>query len=188
MAQQADGQCAQVAAEAQAEAEKIRAQAQAQAASHREAVWRTVRGEESHKDRMSAQFAAVAAGKVRLAARNLAVTEVMTLVDREIDRIVDGVEFGAMLENLLDEALAASSGPVIIECPAAHVDRCRALASRRGAEVRDVVASQTLRDGVAVWNPERTLRISNTMRGRLAILEDDARKHIVRRLFMRGSA
>jgi hypothetical protein len=34
-----------------------------------------------------------------------------------------------------------------------------------------------------VWNPERTMRISNTLTGRLAIVEDAARKHIVQQLF-----
>ena len=183
MAQQAAEQCARIAADAQAEAESILAEARAQAAAHRDAVWRTVKGEESHKDRMTAQFARVEADKARLMARNSAVTDVMALVDAEIERLVNGSGFGAILEKLLEEALDASSGPVVIEAPAGHVDAVRAVAQRRGADVRDVIASRTLRDGVSVWNPERTLRITNTLRERLAILEDDARKYIVQRLF-----
>ena len=183
MARQAEGQRAQIAADAQAEAERILAQARAQAEAHREAVWRSVKAEESHKDKMSAQFAQVEADKTRLAARNLAVTEVMSLVDREIERITSSAEFGPILEKLLSEALAASSGTVVVEAPAAHVEACRAVANRSGAQVKEVVASPTLRDGVAVWNSERTVRISNTLRDRLAILEDAARKHIVQRLF-----
>lgn len=183
MAQQADGQCARIAGDAQAEAERIIEQARADAAAHRDAVWRAVKAEEAHKDRMSAQFARVEADKARLAARNAAVSDVMALVDREISRIVESPEFGAILQKLLGEALAASEGPVVIECPAAQAELCRSTAVRLGADVREVVASRTIRDGVAVWNPERTVRISNTLRGRLAILEDEARKHIVQRLF-----
>lgn len=183
MAQQAEGQRAQIAADAQAEADRILAQARAQAEAHRDAIWRSVKAEESHKDKMSAQFAQVEANKTRLAARNLAVTEVMSIVDREIDRIAGSAAFAPVLEKLLAEALAAASGPVVVEAPAEHVEACRAVASRSGADVREVIASNTLRDGVAVWNPERTMRIANTLRDRLAILEDDARKHIVQRLF-----
>jgi vacuolar-type H+-ATPase subunit E/Vma4 len=183
MAQQAAEQCARIAADAQAQAESILAEARAQAAAHRDAVWRTVKSEEAHKDRITAQFARVKAEKARLLARNSAVTDVMEVVDAEIARLVKGSGFGPILEKLLEEALDASTGPVVVEAPARHVDAVRAVVQRHGGDVRDVVASPTLRDGVSVWNPERTLRIMNTLRARLAILEDDVRKYIVQRLF-----
>lgn len=183
MARQAEGQRAQIAADAQAEAERILAQARAHIAAHREEVWRRVKNEEAHKDRVSRQFAQVEADKTRLSARNAAVVEVMALVEREIERLETSPEFETTVARLLEEALAASTGPVVIEAPSAHVETCRAVALRAGADVRDVIASASLRDGVAVWNPERTVRIANTLRDRLAILEDTARKHVVQRLF-----
>ncbi len=183
MAHQADAQRARIADEARAEAEKILGQGRDASQAHRESIWRTVKSEESHKDRMSRQFAQVDADKTRLAARNWAVGEVMQVVHQEIDRIVASPSFAGILERLLVEALEASSGPVIVEAPDSHVEAVRSLLKARGAQVVVVVASRTIRDGVAVWNPERTMRISNTLTARLAIVEDAARKHIVQQLF-----
>jgi vacuolar-type H+-ATPase subunit E/Vma4 len=183
MAQQAAAQSAEILAEGRREAAALLDQARAKAAEHREAVWRSVHAEESQRDRMARQAAQVEADKGRVAARDRAVKDVMGLVHQHIERLAAGPEFPAILERLLKEALAASTGPVIVEAPEAHVELCRNAAVRMGPDIREVVGSTRMWDGVAVWNVPRTMRITNTLTNRLVMLEGRAVKHIVSRLF-----
>ena len=129
------------------------------------------------------QKADAEAAKAALVVQNDAVRAVLAKVGEEIRAIVDSDDFPEILEALLSELMGAASAGVIAHAPPAHVDRVRDLLANNGHGDVSVESASTMWDGVAIQDPERTFRISNTLTGRFARVEQEARKRCMISLF-----
>jgi vacuolar-type H+-ATPase subunit E/Vma4 len=91
-----------------------------------------------------------------------------------------------LLAELMEEA--PDSGDLQVLAPPAHADRVSSWLSNNGRAGVGVEGSEAFKDGVAVQDPGRTFRISNTLSGRFALMEQEIRKHCMTTLFGGGAA
>lgn len=188
MTRQVEAECADHLAKARAEAERIEADARAKAAASREIVLAAARAEVGRLDTLWKQKAESEAVRLELSMKNEAVEAILADVETQLRRTVEGPNFGAILESLLAELMAAA-GPVSdaqLLAPSAHADRVRAWLEKNGRSGVRVEGSAEFWDGVALQDPQRSYRISNTLTGRFARIEPAARKHSMTTLFGKG--
>src|SRR5690606_38856391 len=99
------------------------------------------------------------------------------------DRITNSAEFPALLEAMLAELMTVAEGDVVVLGPESHLDTVKNWLASNGREGVPVEASREMRDGVAVQDPQRTYRISNTLSGRFRSVREEARKQCMLGLF-----
>jgi vacuolar-type H+-ATPase subunit E/Vma4 len=189
MTRQVEAECASHLDKARAEAEQILADARSKAAAARDGVLASARAEVDRLDALWKQKAEGEGIRLDLAMKNDAVEAVLAEVERQVRATTEGPEFGTILERLLRELMSASesSSDVQVLAPPAHVDRVRSWLEQNGHGGVSVEGSAEFWDGVALQNPQRTFRISNTLSGRFARVEQAARKHCMTTLFGGGS-
>lgn len=134
------------------------------------------------------QKAEAEAAKAALVVQNDAVRAVLAKVHEEIRAIAESAEFPAVLEALLSELMAIAPAGVVAHAPPAHVDSVRDWLANNGHGGVSVEGNSNLWDGVAIQDPERTFRISNTLTGRFARVEQEARKRCMMALFSKKAA
>lgn len=190
MARQVEAECAQHTAKAKAEADRIVADAHAKARASGEAALASAKAERDRLDALWKQKAEAETVRLELAMKNDAVEAVLAAVTADIKRLVASPEFPKVLESLLAELMPAVGGEknVQVLCPAAHIDLVKNWLAANGHAGVQVEASPEFPDGVAVQNPARTWRISNTLSGRFAHVEQAVRKHCMTALFGAGGA
>ncbi len=84
--------------------------------------------------------------------------------------------------------MAIAPAGVVAHAPPAHVDSVRDWLANNGHGGVSVEGNSNLWDGVAIQDPERTFRISNTLTGRFARVEQEARKRCMMALFSKKAA
>ncbi len=185
MTRQVEAECADHLAKARAEAERILADARAKAAASRDAVIQSARAEVERLDTLWKQKAEGESVRLDLAMKNEAVEAVLAEVQRKLRQTVEGPNFGGILDRLLGELMAAAgtSTDITVLAPKAHVDRVRSWLENNGRGGVKVEGSAEFWDGVAVQDPKRSYRISNTLTGRFTRVEQAARKHCMTSLF-----
>ncbi len=183
MARQVAGACEDRLSRANAEKDAILADARAKAAAQRDSTLRALRAEKDDLDRRRKQLAGAEAAKAGLAMKNDIVEAVLAEVEAEVERIVSGPEFPAVLDALLAQVMAVVSGDLVVLAPPAHVDRVRGWLEGNGHAGIPVEASPAHGDGVAVQDPKRTYRVSNTLGGRFDRVKGEARKRCMQALF-----
>ena len=183
MARRVDEQCAQIAADAQAEADAIRQSARDQAAALREQTMKSVKDDIAQLRARSEQKARAEAARAELAMKNDAVEAVMEAVEERIRTIAGNDEFKSILEALLAELMTVAEGDVVLFAPPAHVDLVKGKLAEHGHGAVRVEAATALRDGVALQDPKRTYRVSNTLMTRYSRIAQDARKVCMGELF-----
>ena len=170
-------------AAAQREAEAIQADAEQKSAAQRDAVQSATDAEMQRLDERWRQMAHAEASRADLVVKNNAVKAVMQKVESEIRRIVDSNEFPAVLDALLATLVTEMRGDVVLIGPARHVDHIRGWLASNGHAGIPVESSDELWDGVAIQDPARTYRISNTLTGRYGRVEQEARRLCMVKLF-----
>ena len=190
MARQVEAECAQHLAQAKAEAERILSDARAAARASGEAAQAGAKTERDRLDALWKQKAEAESARLELAMKNDAVEAVLAEVTAGIKRIVSGPEFPGVIESLLTELMAAvgNAKDVQVLGPVAQLDLIKKWLGDHGHGGVKVEGSPEFWDGVAVQNPERTWRISNTLTGRFARTDQDVRKHCMTTLFGAGGA
>jgi vacuolar-type H+-ATPase subunit E/Vma4 len=185
MTRQVEAECADHLSKARAEAERILADARAKAAASREAVLKSARAEVDRLDTLWRQKAEGEAVRLDLAMKNDTVEAVLAEVQKKLRQTVEGANFGGILDSLLSELMAAAgtSKDIHVLAPMAQVDRVRSWLEKHGHAGVRVEGSAEFWDGVAVQDPKRSYRISNTLTGRFARVEQAARKHCMTSLF-----
>lgn len=185
MTRQVEAECADHLSKARSEAERILADARAKANASRDAVLLHARAEVDRLDTLWKQKAESETVRLDLAMKNEAVEAVLAEVRKKLKQTVEGANFGGILDSLLSELMAAAgaSKDITVLAPPSHVDRVRGWLEKNGRGGVKVEGSAEFWDGVAVQDPKRSYRISNTLTGRFARVEQSARKHCMTSLF-----
>jgi vacuolar-type H+-ATPase subunit E/Vma4 len=183
MAHQVAAQGDAAMADARQEADAIVAAAKEKADLHREETLHHTRDHIALLDKRAKLMAQSEAERAVLALRQELSNEVMTGAKTELQRIAESSDFAGIVESLLAEAMAAATGEVIVLAPADHVSLCTSWLQRNGHGSVRVEAEAGLTDGIAVQDPQRTYRITNTLSSRLRLVEGEARKRCLNRLF-----
>jgi len=128
--------------------------------------------------------------RLELSMKNDAVEAVLAEVSAGIKRLVSGPDFPAVLERLLTELMSAVGNEKNVQVlgPVSHVDLVKSWLSSHGHAGVHVEGSPEFWDGVAVQDPARTWRMSNTLTGRFARTDQAVRKHCMTALFGAGGA
>ncbi len=183
MAQQAAEECGRTVSHARDEEDAILREARAQSDARRETLLKTMAEEMDALDQRWLLKGEAESAKAALVVQNDAVREVLEEVQATIGRMAQGPEFGAVIEALLAEVMAVAPENVIVLAPEPHVDHVRQWLDRNGYGGTPVEGVPAMLDGVAVQDRERSFRISNTLSGRFARVEQAARKLCMEALF-----
>jgi len=186
MAKQVMAECEENLNQAQSQAKEILDEAKTQATSHREATLAETDKVVRQLDERWEQMAHAEASRAELSIKNEAVEAVMESVQAEIKRLVGSPEFTGILDALLSTLMTAADGDAVVLGPEAHVSHIQSWLSSNGHGSLEVKASSELWDGVALEDPKHTYRISNTLTGRCARLDQQARKICMQNLFGAG--
>jgi len=186
MTAQAMEECDSTRNTAQQEADAILADAKAQSQAQRESVEAQVTREMAHLDERWGQMAHAEASRADLTVKNDSVTAVLASVQAEIRRIVSSPDFGGILDALLASLMQAADGEIVVLGPEAHLDSVKKWLAGNGHANVKVVASPEIWDGVAIQDPGRKYRVSNTLTGRYQRIEETARKRCMSAMFGEG--
>jgi vacuolar-type H+-ATPase subunit E/Vma4 len=183
MTQQVSEQCAQTVAQAEEQAAAIRRAAEEAAAQERAAVLQALEAELSAAATRARERAEAESHMLVMTTKDSVTGEVMDEVQRRLRRIAEGEAFVPILEALLEELLQDAPDEVVVLAPPAHRERTRHWLEQHGRGGVPVEELASLRDGVAVQDPKRTWRVTNTLSSRFAQQEGALRKFCVTRLF-----
>lgn len=183
MARQVTEQCAGTLSEARQEAEAIQADARTKSNESWQSAMKTVDAELKLLEERWDQKARAEAAKAELAVQNEAVEAVLASVRVKIREAVEGPEFPQILKALLTEVMAVALEGVVVLAPESQIGHVKKLLSENGHGSLPVEGSSAVWDGVAVQDKQKTFRISNTLSGRYARVEDGARKLCMVTLF-----
>lgn len=187
MAQRVEAECEGYRQEAQAEADGITAAARERAQAHYDEGVKRAESQIALQRKRAEDLAHGEAEKRVLAAQHAIAEDVLWSVADRLNGMATQDDFGNLVEALLAEAVAASSGDIVVVAPHAHVDRCQSWLSSNGREGVPVEGTDEFNDGIAVQDPARTYRITNTLSSRYAKFEPIARKRVMSKLFAEGA-
>ena len=185
MTEQVTVECDRNLAEARDEAGRIRSDAASESEAQRERTISATNAEIDLLDQRARQKAEAEAAKAELELRNEVVEAVMGQVQGEIRSIVSSDAFNGVLDALLASLMTAadSTEGIVVLAPESKVDHVKRWLSSNGHARVPVEGSATVWDGVALQDPKRTYRISNTLTGRYKRVEREARRHCMVTLF-----
>jgi vacuolar-type H+-ATPase subunit E/Vma4 len=186
MSKQVAEECARRKDNATRDAEAILADVRAKSAAKRESLLAATASEMDLLDLRWRQKADAEASRADLSMKNEAVKAVMANVEAEVRSIVESAGFTGILESLLAQVMAVAEADVIVLAPAKHVDTVSAWLGENGHGGVTVKESLAVWGGVAIQDPDRTYRISNTLTGRYRRVGEEARKLCMRSLFGAG--
>lgn len=183
MAQGVTARCDRMIGDARAEAEAIVNEARSKAAAQRDQTLASVNAEKAVLDERWRLKAEAEAIKAALAMQKSAVNAVLERVEEIIEETIAGPNFPAVLDALLAEVMQAAEGDVVVLAPEAHADHVKQWLDTNGYGHLSVEGSRAMRDGVAVQDPSRSFRVSNTLYGRYARVEQETRRICMTGLF-----
>ena len=170
-------------ARARKEAAVIVAEAEATSAASRNAAEARTHSEIDALAERWRQKADAEAAKATLTVKNDAVEQVLAAVESVIAQTVASDKFPAYLEALLAELMAVAKGLFVVRGPAGNIDTVRAWLDANGHADAALEASDDMIDGVAIQDPVRSYRISNTLHGRSRQVLEEARRVCMTSLF-----
>ena len=186
MARQVSDRCESTLVEARREADAILEAARAKSKESRQDVMQATETEIKLLEERWIQKAQAEAAKAELSVQNEAVEAVLEALRAKIRAAVDGADFPSIIEALLTELMAEAPADVVVLAPESQVGHVEQLLAKNGHQGLPVEGSAVVWDGVAVQDKQRTFRISNTLSGRYARVEDGARKLCMVTLFGKG--
>lgn len=183
MSQQVASQCDGNRELARQEADAIRAQARSECSASRDGALKATHAETQKLAEKWTLKGEAEAAKAELMVQNLAVEEVLEEVRSRIREVVESDKFGGVLEALLAEVMEIAPEGILVLAPEGHVDKVKSWLQANGNGAVNVEASATMWDGVAVQDPKKTFRISNTLTGRFSRVQDKSRSVCMTTLF-----
>ncbi len=182
MTEEVARQRASVLESAQSESESILAKAREDAAQRRKRAVETAEAELTETVQRERERTESEAEMKVLTAKDTITDEILAEVAVELSRVVEKPEFPALLEALLSEALADTPKAEVVLAPPAHVEHCRGWLAANGHGALEVRGMDSLLDGIAVQDKQRSFRVTNTFSARLENQEGRLRKLCVARL------
>jgi vacuolar-type H+-ATPase subunit E/Vma4 len=170
-------------AEARDEAEQIRQDGQQQAEQRRSTTLDAVKSELASLAARSRERVEAEAHMVTLTTKDSIANEVLDSVESALAAHAASPEFSRTLEALLAELMADSPEDVVVLAPEAHVDHCKQWLASHGRDGLPVEALPGLTDGVAIQDPDRKFRYTNTLTARFRLQEGSLRKYALHQLF-----
>jgi len=183
MARQVSDRCESTLVEARREAEAILEAARTRSNESWQDAMKATETEIKLLEERWDQKAQAEAAKAELSVQNEAVEAVLEALRAKIRAAVDGAEFPGIIEALLAELMAVAPDDVVVLAPESQVGHVEQLLAKSGHKGLAVEGSAVVWDGVAVQDKQKTFRISNTLSGRYARVEDGARKLCMVTLF-----
>lgn len=185
MSQQAAAERESLLASAAQEATRIREAARSRAAERRATATAELEAELKYQADRSRERAEATAGMVVKTTRDTIADEVLASAAAALRDLAQSEGFSAILDALLAEVLAGvePDGEYIVLVPPAHVDHCKAWLADNGHGGLEVQPLAGLNDGVAIQDPGRSFRVTNTLSARFARRESELRKLSLNRLF-----
>lgn len=185
MTQQAVAEREATLSEAGRQAAQIREEARERCETRRSTVTTEVEAELESLASRGQERAEAAAEMVVKTTRDTIADEVLGTVEDALKEIAQSAEFPAILDALLAEALSGVDGSteVVVLAPPSHVEHCKAWLAANGHEQLAVEPHAALTDGVAVQDPNRSFRVTNTLTARFNRRESALRKMCLNQLF-----
>ena len=165
------------------EAEAIQQNARERAEQRRKDSLAAAESELASIARRSRERVEAEAHMVTLTTKDSITNEVLESVAAELTAIAAGPTFPAILDALLAELMAEAPSDVVVLAPPAHVDHCRRWLESNGRPGLPVEPLASLKDGVAVQDPGKKFRFTNTLTARFNKHEGELRKLSLSRLF-----
>ncbi|MCF6285231.1 MAG: hypothetical protein L3K26_08575 [Candidatus Hydrogenedentes bacterium] len=165
------------------EAAKIQQGVQQRADQRRTETLRAVEGELAAMAARSRERIEAEAHMVTLTTKDTITNEVLASVEEALAERAASAEFPAILDALLAELMGDSPSDVVVLAPEAHVDHCKRWLESHGYADLLVEALPGLTDGVAIQDPGRKFRFTNTLSARFRLQEGALRKQALSRLF-----
>jgi len=186
MRRQNQAECDARLSDARRAAEEVLAAARRQAET-RDAETRTaLKGELEHLSRHNRMIAEAEAEKATLAMENDVVEEILAGVRGALADLANSAQFGPVVEALLAEVMDGAESGVVVLAPPKYVELCRTWLKSHGRAEVPVEPSQDVWDGVAIQDPRKSYRVTNTLSSRASKLEGEARRHCMTTLFAGG--
>lgn len=170
------------------EASQIKQDAQDRAEQRRKDTLAAVEGELSSLAKRSRERVEAEAKMVTLTTKDTITNEVLNQVAAELASIAAGPDFPAILDALLAELMAEATANVVVLAPSAHVDHCKQWLAANGHGGLVVEPLPSLKDGVAVQDPDHKFRFTNTLSARFIKREGELRKYSLNTLFPASNA
>jgi vacuolar-type H+-ATPase subunit E/Vma4 len=183
MSQQIATQREEIASVARDEAAQIQLSAQERTDQRRAETLHAVEGELAAMAARSRERIEAEAHMVTLTTKDTITNEVLASVEEALAECAASAEFPAILDALLAELMADSPSDVVVLAPEAHVDHCKRWLESHGHADLSVEALSGLADGVAIQDPARKFRFTNTLSARFRLQEGTLRKEALGRLF-----
>lgn len=183
MTQQVEAERAEIDAASQREADAIQAQAQQEATSLRERTLRAVEAELSAAALRSRERAEAEAQMAVLTTKDTITSEILAAAQAELEKIAEGPGMSAVIESLLAEVLEGVGDDVVVLAPVAHVDTVTAWLNAHDRGGLAVTPLAELKDGVAIQDPAKSYRVTNTLSARFSRQESASRRSCVEQLF-----
>ncbi len=182
MTQEVENERVRIVDSARAEAARLLAEAQAEAGRRRDRAVADATAELAEAAQRSRERAEAEAEMIVLTTKDTITDEILSAVAQELDRVVEQPGFPAILEALLEEALADTPLAEVVLAPPEHVERCRQWLADHGHEALEVRGKDSLPDGIALQDLQRSFRVTNTLSARLDHQEGRLRKLCLTRL------
>ncbi len=187
MAREVEAQCRECMAEAGKQAAGIVSQATEKHAGRRAELLEAARQASVRQIAKERGRALADAARREEAFEGTITEEVLVETRMAIDGLAQSEEFTKVLEALLDEALRGLTGPLEVVAPTGKVDNCNRWLRSKGLDDVKVVPDGTMRDGIAVQDPQRSFRLTNTLSSRCAQIKSQIRQICSEKLKSKGN-
>lgn len=165
------------------EAAQIQQNARNRAEQRRKDTIAAVEGELASIARRSRERVEAEAHMVTLTTKDTITNELLHDVAAELSAIAGGPRFPAILDALLGELMAEAPRDVVVLAPPAYVGHCEQWLASHGHGGLAVEPLASLSDGVAIQDPGKKFRFTNTLTARFNMREGELRKICLNRLF-----
>ena len=169
------------------EAAQIQENARVRAEQRRSETLSAAKGELASIARRSRERTEAEAQMVTLTMKDTITNEVLAEVTQELARIAAGPGFPEILDLLLAELMAEAPSDVVVLAPPAHAGHCKQWLESHGHGHLAVEPARSLTDGVAIQDPAKKFRFTNTLTTRFKMREGALRKASLNRLFPAAS-
>lgn len=187
MTREVEHDCARIQDSVRDEEVRLLATAREEAARRRNEAVLAAETELAEAAQRSRERAEAEAEMVVLTTKDTITDEILATVAGKLARIAETPEFPAVLQAMLEELLHDTEDVQVVLSPPEHVEYCRRWLADHGRGQLEIRGLDTLRDGVAVEDAQRSFRITNTFSARLSKQEGRLRKLCLERLLLGGS-
>lgn len=190
MTQEVARQREELLAAASREAEQLTRQARERAECRRAETLEAVDAELSAAGKRARERAEAAAHMVLMTTKDAIANDLLLEVEEQLRQLAEQPAFEAILRDLLAELMASvpkNGDALVVLAPPAYVALCQAWLAEHGHSNISVEPLKSLRDGVAIQDPARTFRTTNTLSLRFRKREGELRRFCLQQLFGEGA-